>query len=67
MTALGPIRLRRCYAHCPACVQGSFPADHLLGLDGWLTARALQMACRAGVADPFRKAEVLLNADFQRV
>jgi hypothetical protein len=61
MTALGPIRLRRCYAHCPACVQGSFPADHLLGLDGWLTARALQMACRAGVADPFRKAEVLLK------
>jgi hypothetical protein len=61
MTALGPVRLCRCYAHCPACEQGSFPADRLLGLDGWLTPRALQMACRAGVADPFRKAEVLLG------
>ena len=61
MTALGPIRLCRCYAHCPACEQGAFAADHLLGLDGWLTARALQMACRAGVADPFRKAEALLG------
>lgn len=60
MTALGPVRLGRCYAYCPACGQGLFPADRLLGLDGWLTGRALQMACRAGVADPFRKAEALL-------
>lgn len=61
MTALGPIRLRRSYARCPACRQGLFPADRLLGLDGWLTPRALQMACRAGVADPFRRAEQLLS------
>lgn len=61
MTALGPVRLDRSYASCPACVQGSFPADSLLGLDGWLTPRALRMACTAGVADPFRKAERLLE------
>ncbi|MGH7224978.1 MAG: hypothetical protein ACRELF_17285, partial [Gemmataceae bacterium] len=61
MTALGPIRIERSYANCPACQQGAFPADGLLGLKGWLTARALQMACRAGVADPFRKAEILLE------
>ncbi len=61
MTALGPIRLCRSYARGPACEQGLFPADRLLGLDGWLTSRALQMACRAGVADPFRKAERLLS------
>jgi hypothetical protein len=61
MTALGPVRLRRCYACCPACGQGAFPADRLLGLDGWLTPRALRMACRAGAADPFRKAEALLG------
>jgi hypothetical protein len=61
MTALGPIRLDRSYARCPVCEHGSFPADALLGLDGWLTPRALQMACRAGVADPFRKAEALLQ------
>jgi hypothetical protein len=58
---LGPVQLDRSYANCPACEQGSFPADRLLGLDGWLTARALRMACRAGVADPFRKAELLLS------
>jgi hypothetical protein len=61
MTALGPVRLTRSYARCPACSQGSFPCDGLLGLDGWLTPRALQMACRAGAADPFRKAEALLR------
>jgi hypothetical protein len=61
MTALGPIRLSRSYANCPVCLLGSFPADLLLGLDGWLTPRALQMACRAGVADPFRKAEARLQ------
>lgn len=61
MTALGPVRLQRSYANCPACEQGAFAADGLLGLHGWLTPRALQMACRAGVTDPFRKAEVLLK------
>jgi hypothetical protein len=61
MTALGPVRLDRSYALCRACGQGSFPADGLLGVDGWLTPRALRMACRAGVADPFRKAEALLG------
>jgi hypothetical protein len=61
MTALGPVWLDRSYANCPACEQGAFPADGLLGIDGWLTPRALRMACRAGVADPFRKAELLLG------
>ncbi len=61
MTALGPIRLGRSYACCAACEQGLFAADRLLGIDGWLTPRALQMACRAGIADPFRKAEFLLS------
>jgi hypothetical protein len=61
MTALGPVRLDRSYARCPACEQGPFPADSLLGVAGWLTPRALRMACRAGVADPFRKAELLLG------
>ena len=60
MTALGLIRLERSYALCPACRQSSFAADRLLGLDDWLTPRASSMACRAGVSDPFRKAEGLL-------
>jgi hypothetical protein len=61
MTALGAVRLDRSYASCPACRQGNFPTDPLLGVEGWLTRRALAMACRAGVADPFRKAELLLT------
>lgn len=60
MTALGPVRLSRSYANCPTCEQGGFAADRLLGVDGWLTPRALRMACKAGVCDPFRKAESLL-------
>lgn len=61
MTALGPVRVARSYASCAACEQGTFPADRLVGIAGWLTPRALRMACTAGVADPFRKAEALLE------
>lgn len=61
MTALGLIRLVRSHASCPGCGQPAFPADRLLGLDGWLTRRALEMAVRAGVHEPFRKAESLLR------
>ena len=60
MTALGPVRLVRSHARCPGCGQAAFPADGLLGLDGWLSGRALAMACRAGIHEPFRKAELLL-------
>jgi hypothetical protein len=60
MTALGPVRLERSHASCKGCGQPAFPADALLGLDGWLTRRALEMAVRAGVHEPFRRAESLL-------
>jgi hypothetical protein len=61
LTAVGPVRLARWHGHCPACGQVGFAADALLGLQGGLTARAQRMACRAGVHDPFRKAEQLLR------
>jgi hypothetical protein len=61
MTALGPVRLERSHACCPGCGQAAFPADGLLGLRGWLSCRALAMACRAGIHEPFRKAERLLS------
>ena len=61
MTALGSVRLERSYAACPRCALSAFAADGLLGLDGWLTPRARRMACRAGLGDPFRKAEGLLR------
>src|SRR5690606_11531342 len=37
------------------------PPETALGLDGWLTRRALEMAVRAGAHEPFRKAESLLR------
>lgn len=61
MTALGDIDLRRSFASCRHCGLGGFAADRLLGVDGWMTRRALQMAVRVGIHEPFRKAEGLLH------
>jgi len=61
LTAVGAIRLRRRHGYCRDCGQPQFPADRLLGLNGWLTPRARAMADRAGIHDPFRQAEVLLG------
>src|SRR5215210_1529540 len=49
--------LDRSHGYCTDCRQPQFPADRLLGLDGWLTCRARGMADRAGIHDPFRQAE----------
>jgi hypothetical protein len=59
-TALGLIQVARSHAYCRQCRQPEFPADRLLGLCGWLTPRALRMACLAGIHDPFRRAEQML-------
>src|SRR5262245_60374070 len=61
MTARGAIRVGRSHGSCRRCGQPGFAADRLLGLDGWLTARAARMACLVGIHDPFRKAEQLLS------
>lgn len=60
MTALGAINLQRSHGYCRDCEQPQFPADRLVGIDGWLSRRARSMADRAGLHDPFRQAEVLL-------
>jgi len=60
-TAIGAIDLGRSHGFCKDCKQPQFPADRLLGIDGWLTSRARSMADRAGIHDPFRQAEVLLQ------
>ena len=60
MTALGDVQIRRSFASCPHCHLTCFPADPLLGIDGWMTRRALRMAVRVGILEPFRKAEGLL-------
>jgi hypothetical protein len=61
VTALGPIDVGRRYFTCPACGQGDFGADRVLGLEGYLTAAARRMACLAGVQQSFAKAEMLLT------
>jgi hypothetical protein len=61
MTAIGAIDLERSHGYCKDCHQPQYAADRLLGIDGWLTPRARAMADRAGIHDPFRPAEVLLE------
>ena len=50
----------RRYFTCPACGQGDFGGDRVLGLEGYLTAAALCMACLAGVRQSFARGEALL-------
>jgi len=51
----------RRYFTCPACGQGDFGADRVLGLEGYLTAAARRMACLAGVQQSFARAQMLLT------
>ncbi len=57
---MGPLVVERAYFACPACGQGDFGADRVLGLDGYLTPGARRMACLAGVRESFTRAEGLL-------
>ena len=61
MTALGAVQLERCHGYCQDCHTPQFAADRLLGIDGWLTGHARRMADQAGIHDPFRQAETLLQ------
>ena len=57
MTAVGRIPLERGYV---GGADAGFPADRILGVDGYLTAAAARMAVLAGVRQSFAKAEQLL-------
>lgn len=59
MSAVGPVRLRRGYVIDPD--GGSFPADGILGVDGFVTAAAERMAVFAGVRDSFARAQCALS------
>lgn len=61
MTAVGLVCLRRWHSKCPDCAEVGFVADGRLGLTNYLTRRAQRMACLAGLNDPFRKAQRLLE------
>jgi len=59
MTAVGRIRLTRQYVATTA--GGRFPADAVLGVDGYVTTGAERMAVLAGARDSFARAEVLVR------
>jgi hypothetical protein len=57
---VGAIDVGRSHGYCHLCRQPQFAADQLLGIAGWLSARARALADRVGVCEPFRQAETLL-------
>jgi hypothetical protein len=59
MTTVGRIRLTRLYV--TAVEGGGFPADDLLGVDGYLSPGGRRMATLAGLQRSFAKAEQLLR------
>jgi hypothetical protein len=59
MTALGRIALSRLYVTDAG--GGGFPADEVLGIDGYLSVGARRMASLAGLQQSFAKAEQLLS------
>ena len=60
LTAVGPVTLVRRYFACPACDQGDFGADRILGVDGYVTRGACRMAFLLGIQQSFQKAELAL-------
>jgi hypothetical protein len=52
--------VQRTYFGCPACGQGDFGADRILGIEGYVTAAACRMACLLGVQQSFARAELAL-------
>jgi hypothetical protein len=59
LTALGRIRLKRQYV--TRADGGEFPADTVLGVEGYVTTAAQRMAVLAGARDSFARAEVMLR------
>lgn len=46
LTAFGPIAITRRHFGCPGCRDAGYPADTVLGIDGYLSPRVLRLACR---------------------
>jgi hypothetical protein len=59
-TALGPVALQRPYLWHPAR-GGTFPADDLLGVDGFLTRHARRLVTLAGVDHSFARSQQVLD------
>jgi hypothetical protein len=60
MTALGPVQLKRQYTW-RAEHGGRFPADHALGIDGFLTQGATRLLVLAGVEHSFARAQQVVG------
>lgn len=58
-TALGPVDVRRPYLWHPTA-GGRFPADELLGVDGFLTRQARRLVTLAGIDHSFARAQQVL-------
>ena len=61
MSALGAIALWRTYFCCKSCGLGSYSADRILGLGGFLTRQATRLICLLGGQNSFAAAERLLK------
>lgn len=59
MTAVGRVRLERQYVSCT--VGGCFPADAIVGVNGYVTRAAERMAVLAGARDSFARAQTTLR------
>lgn len=59
MTAVGRIRIVRQYVSSPQ--DGSFPADPILGVDGYVTDAVERMAVLVGLRDSFARAQTTLK------
>jgi hypothetical protein len=60
MTALGPVELNRQYTW-RRDEGGTFPADHALGINGFLTRQAMRLLVLAGVEHSFARAQQVVQ------
>jgi hypothetical protein len=61
VTAVGKVVLARGYRVCRGCEAAGFPADVVLGLNGFVTRRALRLICHVGASDSFDRGERTLR------
>jgi len=61
LTVCGSAELTRAYYHCSSCGAGHSPADDTLRLDGRYSPGVQPLVALAGVLEPFRRAEELLD------
>jgi hypothetical protein len=61
LTVCGHAEITRAYYHCDSCRTGHSPADDALRLDGRYSPGVQPLVALAGVLEPFRRAEQLLE------